>query len=259
VDLGQPFAFEGVRNFRDFGGGLTVDGRRIRTGRLFRSAHLAEASAADIARLEALGVKLVADLRHPAERMNQPARWPHSAGPPVICRQPVQPALQVGAPLQADTHFSAAVARENMLGAYRRIPADPDAMRLFCGLLGALAEHGGPILVHCTAGKDRTGIACAIVLAALGCGHDTIQTDYLRTNDGMDVAARRREVRTNLEPEIGRPLADEEIEPLLGVEAAYLAAAMAIVEAAGGIDAYLGKSLGLPRQTRERLRMQLCE
>jgi protein-tyrosine phosphatase len=251
------FKFDGIVNFRDFGGYATQDGRTVRAGRLYRSAHFADASDADMARLEALNVKRVFDFRQATERTISPSKWPSGARVQFRVDEEGAVAPPAGAPAQFQ--FTADASRRVMQWSYRRFATETSFVNLYRALFDALADEGGPIVVHCTAGKDRTGIACALVLHSLGVDRDTIVSDYILTNASVDPARRRALVRLHMEQELNRQVSDEEIEPLIGVEAGYLAAALEAIEEKGGLDSFLSDTLGVTPQKRERLRAHLLE
>jgi protein-tyrosine phosphatase len=248
----RDYAFDGVVNFRDFGGHQTKDGRRVVMGRLFRSAHYNGVSPEDAAALDALGVKFLVDLRQQHERTQHPNRW--APARTVFHYPPEAPApLGVSAPRPEQT---AEVGRAAMRAAYQRYPYEARFLALFRDLFHGLADEGGPVIVHCTAGKDRTGIACALVLDALGVDQETIFADYLLTNANMDVAERARLVRARL----GADVSDEAIAPLLGVEANYLQAGLdVIIEKSGSLGNYVETALGVSPQQMARLRDHLLE
>ena len=241
--------FERVVNFRDFGGYRGHDGRTVARGKLYRSAHFNSVTARDRAQLDAMGVMVLVDLRRGHERDTAPNKWApprtifHDPGPPDEAPAPV-----VGG-------YTAETARAAMRAAYVRYPFEARFIMLFGDMFRAIANEECPIIVHCAAGKDRTGLACALVLSALGVDRETIVEDYLATNATLDYETRARLVRARLEPRLGGALSDEAIAPLIGVEAGYLDAALnAIAAASGGLDTYIGATLGVPPETRARMR-----
>jgi len=231
--------FDAIVNFRDFGGYATRDGRMVKRGRLFRAAHFHEASESDRARLDALGISALIDLRQAEERALSPNRW----SPARVIAHDKSATPHVAA---AQDAFSAEIARATMAATYARFTQEDRFLRLFGDLFRVLAEAGGPVIVHCTAGKDRTGIACALVLTMLGVARETVFEDYLLTNAYLDPAAREALVRARIEPLLGRALNVEEMTPLIGVEAVYLESAFAAIDAqAGSVEGYVRDVLGV--------------
>lgn len=248
--------FERVLNFRDFGGYDTPDGAVTR-GKLYRSASFHDASAADIARLEALGVRFLVDLRRPEERSFEPNRWPGEAtrshfnddGPPVG----LPPHL--AALLQSDLSPAAVV--DFMRGMYTEFAFLPRHIELYSHWFRELGE-GGAGVIHCAAGKDRTGLGCALTLHTLGVDEDTIFADYEFTNQAVDIEARLPRIQARMEERLGRKLYAASLRPMLGVQPDYLRAAFdSIIAEYGSLDAYLEKALGVGAAERQRLRENL--
>ena len=204
---------EGVRNFRDFGGYVTLSGEKVRQGQLFRSAHFAEATDGDIARISALGVKIVCDLRRPEERKAQACRWPDAD-----CETRLLASDEGGldeAPHLAflrSGDLSPAAVMAFMRGLYAEIPFDARYVALFKAFFRNLAEGEGPALVHCAAGKDRTGILCALTLIALDVSEEIVFADYELTNKAVDLESRLPLVRERF-AEIHRPRHSAGIHP----------------------------------------------
>ncbi|NWG52309.1 MAG: tyrosine-protein phosphatase [Hydrogenophilaceae bacterium] len=253
--------FEGVRNFRDFGGYETADGGRVREGQLFRSAHFAEATDADIERIRALDIAFKCDLRRPEERKAQACRWPSPA-----CATRVIASDDGG--LDAAPHIAflqrsdltPESVRAFMRELYAEIPFDPRYVALFRSYFADLVKSDGPALVHCAAGKDRTGILCALTLLALDVPEEAIVEDYELTNRAVDLENRLPEIRQRFSMYIGRDLPEAAVLPFLGVEAVYLATAMdMIAKRCGDPHAYMRDVLGLENLARDKLRERLVE
>lgn len=249
--------FDGIVNFRDFGGYDTADGGKLKRGVLFRSASFHNPSEADVARLDQIGVRFLVDLRRPEERVTEPNKWPGAS-----CRRiqndegdPNSFAPHLQALLASD--LTAASVRDYMKGAYRGFASDPRHIMLYRAWFAELAQ-GGPGVIHCAAGKDRTGLGCALTLHALGVDEDTVFADYDFTNQAIDMEARLPRIRAGMEKRVGKPLSTDVLRPMLGVHVDYLREAFdAIAAKHGSIDAYLTQVLGVGVKERAALREQL--
>lgn len=210
----------GISNFRDFGG-LAVDGGAIVTGRLYRSAAPLGLDAGSLASL-GRRVAVIVDLRGTAER--GPASHPGFADAGLdVLSVPVEPGTS--GPLRALLASGTATARATrdiMIDAYRGFVRDHAGT--FGRALMAMAVSPGPVLVHCTAGKDRTGFIVAVLQAALGADEHAILRDYLETNRAWD----RASVVGHL------PLDDAAVEPVLAADPDYLHAAFEDIRARHG-------------------------
>ncbi len=249
----------GADNFRDLGGYATSDGRRVAWGRLFRSGHLGHLTDADVGAVRRLGIRLVCDLRAPSERQDVASRFPVDTDVRVLTMPVDFPALEPGLVRRRllGRELAAGVLAETVLAAYRAYVSDFAAA--FAGVLRALAEPGHvPALIHCNAGKDRTGFAAAVVLLTLGVPRATIVEDYLLTNRFTRSTTRRRVWLAFLASRLSvRP---REMRALLEARAPYLLAAFAAMEERHGtVDAYLRDALGVTEDLRGRLRAVLLE
>jgi protein tyrosine/serine phosphatase len=247
-------AFEGIENFRDFGGYATASGRGVRTGVLYRSGHHAEASEADLARLAGLGIGVIVDLRRPNERERQPSRrWPGCEAV-VVANDAPQEHMPEWLEFLAGSDLSVTSFRGYMLDYYRAAPFHPRYVDLYSRYFQAVAETEGAVLVHCAAGKDRTGVICALTHHLAGVHPDDIVGDYLLTNDPVRIAARAEALRPLIHEHTGRLITDQALRYAIGVEAEFLDASFAAMrERHGSIDAYLEETLGLGRKLRERV------
>jgi protein-tyrosine phosphatase len=252
--------FKGVQNFRDLGGYLAGDGRSLRRGRVFRSGSLAGLAEADQPILRELGIRLVCDLRSGDERKHHPSPWPAD------CR-PRELHVDVNADLRAGNAQllrllledpSTDGARRLMLETYASLPAAcaRGLGRLFSELA---AGDGLPALIHCTAGKDRTGFVCAMLLHALELPAETIRADYLHSAALIDAARLAASVGPLLERMLGVRATADMLAVVNGVDDAFLDAAYArITQDHGSVEAYL-QAVGLDEALRRCLQAQLLE
>src|SRR6185312_4315316 len=174
---------EGVGNFRDFGGYAARDGRRIKHKKLYRSAHHAMATDADLEAITALEIAVIVDLRRGEERERMPSRR-HTAFAGRVIENETNDAI-------ADPWMEFVRGSDASEGAFRRY-------------LSALAEADGPVLIHCAAGKDRTGILAALTHHLMGVERDDIFADYLLTNELAGIAERLPQVMQLIEEQSGR-------------------------------------------------------
>ena len=256
---GRIHRFDALDNFRDYGDYASAAGRRIAPARLFRSGHQARASAADLERLGALGIATVVDLRRPSERRDQPSKRPAGFAGAVI-----ESAHDDGGEAPHITFLRTAdltpdSGRRFMTDTYRRLPFEPSHLDLFARYFRILGEADGPVLIHCAAGKDRTGLLAALTHHLLGVHPDDMIADYLLTNTAVDLEGRAPGIARQLEARTGRIAPHDAVVAFLGVEAVYLDTALAEIAALhGSTDAYLEQALGVDRALRDRIGARLA-
>lgn len=254
----RHLAFEGIENFRDFGGYATACGRGMKHGRLFRSGHHARASEADVARLRGLGIAVVVDLRRPNERERDPSPHAERLGAEVILSDAEQERTVEWLEFLRGSDLSMGAFRRYMLDYYRAAPTDPRYVDLYSRYFRALAVTDGAVLVHCAAGKDRTGVICALTQHLAGVRQDDIVSDYLLTNDPSRIAARAEVVGELIFEATGRRASEDVVAYAIGVDAEFLEEAFAAMRARyGSVDGYLEQALGLDAPLRERLHARL--
>jgi protein-tyrosine phosphatase len=248
-------ALEGGLNFRDLGGYVGRDGRRIRWRRLFRSGIIHTPSESDRNRIVRLGIRAVIDLRSNLERREGPHvlggqdnvhywAFDHDGVGGNILKMLGEPAAEAA-------HF-----RDVMIELYRELPFEfRDAYR-------QIFQHAAvgplPLAFNCAAGKDRTGVAAALLLSALGVDWNDILADYLLSEQFIPAMLRAfRSPRNNMVPEhVNR----DAIAPVFAVDPAYLEAMREAIEArSGSLENYLLSDLSLEPRILEMFRRRILE
>lgn len=241
---------QGVNNFRDFGD-YPASGKHIRAGRLFRSAHHANATSEDLAHMRDLGIAAIVDLRRPLERERNPSRrWENFAAAIIENDDPHEGDEQWPAFVQ--THELTA---ESIRGHQRRFyAAAPFAARhidLFKRYFETLAAAEAPLLIHCAGGKDRTGMLAAFTHHLAGVHRDDIVSDYLLTNDPARFERELPLFREHLREVTGKAPDDAAMFVAMGVEADLLQITFNVInERFGSLDAYLETALGVDKAKR---------
>jgi protein-tyrosine phosphatase len=229
----------GASNFRDLGGYPTKDGRTVRWRQIFRSNHLGHLTGDDAAVVRALRVKSAFDFRGTAERAEALCGMPEIT----VHSLPVEPTVVAAlrAIAAAGTPLSTNHAADVMCDSYRSY-VQQNTPR-FRALFAHLLEDSAPLVIHCTAGKDRTGFACALILHTLGVSDQVISEDYLLTNRFY-----RRDPNSSSD-------LPEEVRQVLGsVQTSFLGAAFEAIDADyGDLETYLQKGLGVGAAERSRL------
>lgn len=255
----RRLSFEAIENFRDFGD-YGAGERRIRRGVLYRAAHQAEATEADLAALGALGLAVVVDLRRPNERERSPSRRPQGFSGLVIENDIGGEQDDPWHTFIKDSDLSSRAFTEYMVGYYRDAPFVDRHVDLYSRYFQALATADGPVLIHCAAGKDRTGILAALTHHLAGVHEDDIFADFLLTNDPERFARRVPMMRQAIEDMTGRQPTDEALVTALGVEQHYLETAFASIhERHQTLDRYLQEVLGVDSATRAAIEARILE
>jgi protein-tyrosine phosphatase len=249
---------EGVGNFRDFGGYAASGGRQIKRGKLYRSAHHAQATDADLEAIAGLGIAAIVDLRRGEERERMPSRR-HDGFAGLVIENPTNEATSdpwVEFIKRSDA--SADAFRGYLVSYMRAAPFEARHVDLFSRYFRALAEVDGPILIHCAAGKDRTGLLAALTHRLLEVGEDDIFEDYLLTNTAARIEERMHLVAEVIKQHSGRTPTDEAVRAAMAVEAGYLMAAFGAIETVhGDVDGYLQDVLGVGAEARAAIGARL--
>lgn len=244
----------GGRNFRDLGGYRTDDGQHVAWGKIFRSGTMSGLTVADYDYLARLGIKVVCDFRTAEERKAEPNAWVSDRKIDYWARDYDSGFGELGKLLSSDDVTGEQV-RAAMVEGYRRTPYEqaPAYREMF----KRLAAGEIPLAFNCTAGKDRAGVAAALLLTALGVPRDRVVADYALSEKIVDF---RKELTGGDDKAFSAlaKLPPEVLAPLMRSDPAYIQAMFAEIERRHGTVAnYLKDELGLTggelQQIREKL------
>ncbi len=241
---------QGGQNFRDLGGYRTADGRTVRWNLIYRSGAMNQLTAADFDYLAKLGLRTVCDFRDNRERTTAPVNWPDGSAPKVFADDysmdmSAMGGLFSGGPITGDS------ARKAMATTYPQLLANFNGQyrRMFQELLNGDA----PLAFNCSAGKDRTGVAAALILTALGVPRETVIEDYLLSNVYFDPS--RAMQPNDPSAQMFKQLPPDAIKALMGVDRSYIDAVFAVIDAhSGGVEGYLKDELGLSSADIKKLK-----
>ena len=237
---------KGTPNFRDFGGYKTKDGRSVKWGYLFRSGQMARLNALDLNLLEDLKLDLVCDFRRLSEQESEPSRIPEGTKMKVVGVS-ITPGSFVNS---IDSISSSKGMFEFMVNINKGFALEQQAQ--YSSMFKHMLSAGqGRTLIHCTAGKDRTGFGAAIILLALGVSREQVMNDYLLTaeyfNLEKEVNAIAKKYDLGMNPNA--------VRPMLEVHPEYLQAALdSIDENYSSIELYLEQHFGLDTDSRDKLK-----
>jgi protein tyrosine/serine phosphatase len=254
---GPFFLTQGIHNLRDYGGYAVAGGGRVRNGLLLRSGQHMEASDDDLALIDALDIRTVIDLRGVSEREGFPCRRHANFAAQIVAydgETSNSPPHEGGG---GQVVMTPQRARERMLAVYTRMPVNPAMIAMFTRYFNVLDENDGGSLVHCFAGKDRTGIAVALLLHVLGVHHDDIVEEFLLTNDAPTREILERQSLPRMQAHYGT-IEPEALHNLMGVLPEYIDTYIAeVTRDHGSLDTYLATILGVDEARKDRLRAKL--
>ena len=256
-------SLEGGLNFRDLGGYPAEGGRQVRWGQLFRSGAMHRLTDADYRHLGTLGIKVVYDLRSTVERKEAPTNWRGTPAAEYLFRE-----YEIVSGVLSDMgdRATADVVRDLMTGAYVQMPTV--YREAYRELFARLLQGDVPLVFNCSAGKDRTGVAAALVLSALGVARPVIVEDYALSEtyvDYMAELARDQGKNTGLGHEASSvsrflKLPRDALQTLLRSDPLYLEAMLAGLDKShGGVLPFLEAELGIGADEVKLLRETLLE
>lgn len=235
---------EGVVNFRDVGGHRTAGGATVRTEWIYRAAHFGTATDADIAELTRRNVKVFVDFRGPddikADGHNRMPEGAQLVSIPMFdpaAANDIRAMMAGAAPAELEAAWGGGRAHDVMERGAADLVTNPDRLQGYALMLRTLIHADTPSVIHCSAGKDRTGWGASIILLTLGVPEDVVIEHYLESNKH-----RRTPDRSALRPDIDIEL----LRPFFEVRAQYARASIAAMhERWGGIDGYVRDGLGI--------------
>ena len=253
IATSRRLRIEGSHNLRDLGGIESAGGGRIPSGLIYRSGSLERLTPTGVHDLLTLGIGTIFDLRSGPERDHSPTHW--LANHDVERWQlTANESLGDPKPLLAQSLRSAKRTRAMMHNVYRTLPLHH--RESYAALFHALARDERPILFHCAAGKDRTGVATALLLAVLGVHRAQIDADYLVTNTVIEATTQTFLSDPRNAAALTAPAAAW--KPMMIADASYLDAMFAEIDAAhGSVESYVRTQLDLSAAEIQRLRARL--
>lgn len=252
--LARHIDMEHAYNFRDVGGGLkTMDGRTFRRGLIYRSDKLSDLKSLDFKKIDSLHIGAVFDLRTDREIAKHPdvlpsrVRYVHA---PTVRDD----AGEIGK-LRSDVlngRLSARLARDITTKFYKdAVTTNGDTL---AGTIRRVVFSETPVLYHCSAGKDRTGIVSALILSIAGVDRETIVNEFMLSNYYRRARVEKTLRKAKAGKIIKRKLDMDAIEVLLSVDESFIRAAFAAIDSAyGGIDPYITNQLHISPDQRAAL------
>ena len=251
-----------IHNFRDFGGYQTTNGTKLKKGLLYRSGDLSRATASDLEQFSALGIKTICDLRSDLERQKEPDRIP-DVEPVTFFNIPMRPIVDYHS-RSLKRLFSLMFGEERKMDyiaesykAYREYATGylPQLKSLFKWISN---PDNLPLLIHCSAGKDRTGVVSSLIQQMVGVSPEVAMKDYLKTNENLGAYTEGILGRVSKLAYFGVPW--KMYIPLFDARTDYLQSAFGQVEKMfGTIDNYMQRGLNFSTREREELAAVLVE
>ncbi|MBR4078889.1 MAG: tyrosine-protein phosphatase [Christensenellaceae bacterium] len=259
---------DGAKNTRDLGGIPAANGRLIKKHRLIRSGVLSHITPTDVSVLQQCRLKRVIDFRVSAELRQRPdvqIDGVEYISLPLVSEQIMgvtreKNVIEQMIKMARIPGFCAEKHMQNIYSDFVRGEFSPAQLRKFFSLL--LNECDGAVLWHCTAGKDRVGVATALLLTILGADEDTIFADYMRTNDfvAADVSDAVQAVALRLNGEFSAVYITDMVTTLYTVQKSHLRSVFDTMKhISGNVETYLREVLGITPDIRDQFRKLYLE
>jgi protein tyrosine/serine phosphatase len=243
---------ESIPNFRDAGGMASRFGGTVRKGRLLRCGLPHHLDEADVPALLGLDIQLIVDLRYMGEREQEPSKWPGDYGSRILAYEGTADQTAPHLRLIRSGEMTIEKSRQCYQEIFKGVPFDPDYQQVFQRILAHFVEGKAPMLVHCSAGKDRTGMVIALLQSALGVDREEIYANFMLSNQSKGLHEMAQTVRARVKQHHGHDYPEELFRHMIGVEESYLDNFFGEIEQrAGSMDAYL-EGLGYDERARER-------
>ncbi len=247
---------EGGVNFRDMGGYPAAGGRTVKWGKLYRSGTMGRLTPGDYDILAERGIRSIIDLRTGVEQEDDPNRWAADAGIGYWSRDHDETFGNLHQ-MAGQGIATAEEAHAVMMAGYRHLPVQHAPA--YAEMFRRIAAGQVPIVINCTAGKDRTGGGAALVLAALGVPRDVIAADFAMTERSVDLATALAGRKVSRHADRYMVLAEPVKRALGRAHPDYILALLAAIDSDfGGIEGYLAH-LGLSPQDLAAIRAELLE
>jgi protein-tyrosine phosphatase len=246
---------DGTNNARDLGGYTTTEGRVVKHGLLFRSDSLAHLTDNDLVYLQQLDIAAITDLRSDLERAKNPDRLPDQSPPIKYATIEINnPALDIV--LLGNKIFSGQISTPELKALLDRTTyvTNPTLRAEWGQWLKSLAEPNNlPHLFHCTAGKDRTGYAAALILITIGVSKEQVMKDFLLSNTYLQ--EKTEQSMKYILANASSPIDEDTLRAVIGVSSVSLESAYEAMEAEyGSVDIFIEKGLGIDTNTRQKIK-----
>ena len=263
VEQTRVLPLEGGRNFRDLGGYETADGKTVKWGKLYRSGVLTNLTSDDYEYLRNREISTIVDFRSTDERANEPTNWQAGSVMELTWDYDMGNWEQEFAKVMSKPDFG----KEDLVkmmdkGYIGLVHQQTPAYRT---MFQKLIESDDPLLFHCSAGKDRTGIGAALILTALGVDRETVKKDYMLSNETLKGSNMMQLPEDASEKEkrmfaFFSQLPQDVRQVLAGVELSWLETAFAEMERQhGSVEAYIEKELDVDQRELALLRSRLLQ
>ncbi|MBA4492838.1 tyrosine-protein phosphatase [Paenactinomyces guangxiensis] len=248
--------FDRLYNFREIGGLKTHDGRRMKSGVLFRSDELSQLSGKDLEKLKQLNLKSICDLRSSGERKSKPDRFPHNQGTNMV-HVPIQDISRIDF-LKWLAGKSGSIDFNKLIKDFYRRMAFECTAQINQVITLISDERNLPVLIHCKGGKDRTGYISALIQLLVGVPYQTVLEEYMLSNDL--IGPRMKKIERYIRWMTLFQISSDRMKPLLEVRREYLDEIYGdILKKYGSVEEYLRVACGLNQRCISNLQQNLLE